>query len=257
MAQKRMIDKKISVSEQVANLPLSAQLIFTWSIPHADDLGLLPISLRTLKAMIVPMWEITLEDFGNQVESIVSQGLWEVWEWEGDKFYRISKFLENQTLKKDRKPNTLAKNINDWGKVEDIGFQMEDNGNPSKDKLREVKRSKVKIIATAEELEKDFFENPLMAKIQAKYPDRDYKFYFDQMCEWYLKNKGRLPQTITAFTNWLDKTKPDEVIQKERLRKLAEEERKQNMQAVYETPPASEDKLNELRNKMKGIGKSV
>ena len=50
MAQKRMLDKKISVSEQVAKLSLEAQLIFTWAIPHTDDAGMLPHSNMTLKA---------------------------------------------------------------------------------------------------------------------------------------------------------------------------------------------------------------
>ena len=54
MAQKLMIDKKISVSEQVANLPIEAQLLFTWMIPHADDVGLLPYSARTIKALVIP-----------------------------------------------------------------------------------------------------------------------------------------------------------------------------------------------------------
>ena len=134
-----MIDKKISVSEQVANLPIEAQLIFTWAIPHADDIGLLPFSHRTLKALIVPMMDISLETFGFHIEKILEQGLIEEWEYEGEKYYRIIKFLENQTLKKDRKPNCLAKNIDSWAKVEKIGFHVEDDGNPSKDKGSKVK----------------------------------------------------------------------------------------------------------------------
>lgn len=150
MAQKRMIDKKISVSEQVANLPLEAQLIFTWSIPHADDLGLLPISLRTLKAMIIPMLDISLETFGIHMESIVSQGLYDVFEHEGERFYRIKTFLKNQTLKKDRKPNTFLKNINSWDDLETIGFHLEDIGNPSKEKRSKDKLSKEKGITPLE-----------------------------------------------------------------------------------------------------------
>lgn len=137
MAQKRMIDKKISVSEQVSNLSLKAKLIFTWSIPHADDFGLLPFSHKTLKAMIIPMEEISLEDFGFQMEDIVSANLFEVFEDKNNKnkkYYKIVKFLKNQTLKRDRKPNVLLENIDSWDDLEYIGFQMEDNGNPSKDK---------------------------------------------------------------------------------------------------------------------------
>lgn len=148
MAQKRMLDKKISVSEQVANLAIEAQLIFTWAVPHADDLGLLPFSPRSLKALVVPMMDISLEDFGNHVESIVSQGLWEVFKHEKDSYYRIPKFCEHQTLKKDRKPNTYLFGIESWKDAEDIGFHLEDIGNPREEKRSKEKGTEEKITAS-------------------------------------------------------------------------------------------------------------
>lgn len=133
-----MIDKKISVSEQVADLAVEAQLIFTWSIPHSDDFGLLPSSPRTLKAMVLPMFNMTVEDFGNHVEAIVKQGLYQVYKHtDGTEYLRVTKFSQHQTLKKDRKPNTLLSGITDWSQMEALGFHVEDIGNPSK-----VKRSK-------------------------------------------------------------------------------------------------------------------
>ncbi|MEK6829212.1 MAG: hypothetical protein AABY15_03720, partial [Nanoarchaeota archaeon] len=140
-----MIDKKISVSEQVSNLPIEAQLLFTWMIPHADDLGLLPYSAKTIRAMVVPMLDITLETIGIHSESIQNQNLIEPFEWEKDKFWRISQLLKHQTLKKDRKPNTLAKNIDSWDMLDSIGFHLEDNGNPREDKIREDKIREDKI----------------------------------------------------------------------------------------------------------------
>ena len=97
MAQRRMLDKKISISEQVSNLhSFEAQLIFTWSIPHADDFGLLPYSHKTLRAMIIPMAEMSLEDFDSHMEDIVSQNLFEIFiHPNGDQYYRIIKFLSN------------------------------------------------------------------------------------------------------------------------------------------------------------------
>lgn len=156
MAQKRMIDKKISVSEQVANLSTEAQLLFTWMIPHADDLGLLPYSDRTIKALVVPMNDgILVEDIGNHLESIRKQGLLAVFQWEGKKFWRIVNFLSNQTLKKDRKPTTLASNIDSWKQVEDIGFHTEDIGNPTELKGTELKRTKVNNIGKSPKIEND------------------------------------------------------------------------------------------------------
>ena len=142
-----MLDKKISVSEQVANLSEKAQIVFTWSIPHADDLGLLPHSSKTLKAMVVPMMDIDLNGFEKIIKEIRNQGLWSDYKYGKELFFHIVKFKDHQTLKKDRKPVTYLNGIDNWNQVEKLGFrleddgiQMEDGGNPSKDKIREVKR---------------------------------------------------------------------------------------------------------------------
>jgi hypothetical protein len=109
MAQKRMIDKKISVSEQVANLPIEAQLLFTWMIPHADDLGLLPKSPRSIKGMVVPMWDKSVEDVGNLLEDIEKQGLIRVFHGGDSDYYQLINFFQYQTLKKDRQPQTILR----------------------------------------------------------------------------------------------------------------------------------------------------
>ena len=140
-----MIDKKISVSEQVDNLPTEARLIYTWSIPHADDLGMLPYSHKTLKALVVPMWDMRLDTFGNQMEDILKQGLYEVFKHNGEKFYRIVNFLKHQTLKKDRNPNTYLNDITNWSDINKFDFHLEDNGTPSKEKLSKEKRREEKL----------------------------------------------------------------------------------------------------------------
>lgn len=156
MAQKRMIDKKISVSEQIANLPLEAQIIFTWGIPHADDIGLLPASQRTLKATIVPMADWSLAKFGEYIKAIEKQGLWKLVEYKGEQFYFVVKFQSHQTLKKDRQPQTLLPVTLDkdpktsWNIVSEVldtlGIQLEDNvfQMVSEVKGSEVKGSEVK-----------------------------------------------------------------------------------------------------------------
>ena len=102
-----MLDKKISVSEQVANLPIEAQLIFTWMIPHADDFGLLPYSPRTIKALIVPMHDFTAEQVEEYLKLMVKNDLLQVIEHNGKKYYLIKTFSKHQTLKKDRQPQTI------------------------------------------------------------------------------------------------------------------------------------------------------
>jgi hypothetical protein len=174
MAQKRMLDKKISISEQVSNLPLEAQIIFTWSIPHADDLGLLPISNKTLKAMIIPMMNISQETFDLQIGEILKQKLWIEYEKGDQKFYRLPRFINHQTLKMDRQPQTYLKGIildgnykRSWKNAEKLGFlsgvdddenQMETNGNQMEMevKRREEKGSKDKYSTQGADIIKAF-----------------------------------------------------------------------------------------------------
>lgn len=159
MAERRSLHKKISVSEQVSDMSIAAQLFYTWSIPHADDLGLLPNSVKTLRAKIVPM-------NGHYTDEIVSQclseciinGLYVEVVYENYKGYLIRNFYKHQTLKKDRNPQTdlpieweksAQKN---WEKVEEIikkwdnGFHVEDDGFQEEyiGNGREVKRREVK-----------------------------------------------------------------------------------------------------------------
>lgn len=114
MAQKRMLDKKISISEQLADLTTEAQLLFTWMIPHSDDAGLLPFSPRSIKGLVVPMKDWTVESISFHLESIRKAGLIDEFEWEGDKFWHLTNFLQHQSLKRDRKPQVIAKNIESW-----------------------------------------------------------------------------------------------------------------------------------------------
>lgn len=179
MAQKRMIDKKISVSEQVANLSTEAQLLFTWMIPHADDIGLLPYSSRTIKALVVPMNDkILSEDIGIHLESMRKQGLITVFEWGGKKYWYVVNFLNNQTLKKDRQPQTILSiqlsneakkswEIVEKAILETNGNQMEDNGNQMETEVKEEKGREVNNIGKAQELKNDTkTSKPQMASIK-------------------------------------------------------------------------------------------
>lgn len=149
-----MLDKNISVSEQVANLSDRAKLTFTWAIPHADDVGVLPFSARTLKALIAPMWDCTADEFESYVKEIVAQGLWREIAHKGERFYALIKFKDHQTLKKDRQPSTRLDVEHDknpkksWEALEAImesfGIHLEDTGfqMDTEEKGREGKRSK-------------------------------------------------------------------------------------------------------------------
>lgn len=65
---------------------------------------------------------------------------------------------------------------------------------------------------TAEELKQKFFSSPIFDKLKIKYPDRDYDYQIDLMFDWWMNEKKRLPLSISAFDNWLSRSKVDESI---------------------------------------------
>jgi len=54
MARGRMVNKKISNSKRVNDLPLQAQLLFTWLIPHLDCNGCFYGSAQMIKSLVIP-----------------------------------------------------------------------------------------------------------------------------------------------------------------------------------------------------------
>jgi DnaD/phage-associated family protein len=54
MARGRMVNKKISNSKRVNDLPLQAQLLFTWLIPHLDCNGCFWGSAQMIKSLVLP-----------------------------------------------------------------------------------------------------------------------------------------------------------------------------------------------------------
>lgn len=202
-----MIDKKISVSEQVSNLPIEAQVVFTWGITHADDIGLLQHSHRTLKAMIVPMWDCSTEQFDKYVEAITKEGLWKEIEHEEQKFYLITRFHGHQTLKKDRQPQTILNITLDknpkrsWSIVEkvvetfgihleDTDFQMESEVKRSEVKRREKNKGK----KPYGELKNVFLSDEEKVKLIEKYGRSPVKQLVEDLSV-YIPNKAGKPYT--------------------------------------------------------------
>lgn len=104
MAQKRLIDKKISLSEKLAELPFGAQLLYTWMIPHADDFGLLQGSPRTIKAQVLPMADVSLADVTSWIIKMERLGLLKSFKYQEKEFYHIQDFEKNQNLRHDMQP---------------------------------------------------------------------------------------------------------------------------------------------------------
>ena len=107
MAEKRMIHKKISLSEVVEDMTLEAQLLFTWSIPHADDVGVLPRSAKTLKGLVFPLKDLTSDDVEKLIQECLKGGLYTEFEHEGKPYLLIKNFSDHQILRRDRQPMTV------------------------------------------------------------------------------------------------------------------------------------------------------
>ena len=63
MANRRMIAKSISVSDETNSISDFAALLFTWLIPHTDDYGVIPGSPGRIKALVVPRRKQTEAEF--------------------------------------------------------------------------------------------------------------------------------------------------------------------------------------------------
>lgn len=160
MAQARLLNKAISLSEKVADLKDdSTRLLYTWIIPHTDDFGLIIKSARTIKATVVPMLSSTVEDIGFQLEDMEKVGLVTSVTVKGKEYYCVEGSEKYQTLKKDRNPQTILDyemtkqtsenwkigyNLAHGFQMEDIGIQMESEGKRREEKRSEVKRTEGK-----------------------------------------------------------------------------------------------------------------
>ena len=102
MPRGRMLNKKISYSEKVAELSLEAKLLFTWCIPHLDVEGRIYGSPTVLKGMVVPLVnELTPQKIENCLEEMTTHELIVIY---GDKqkYIQFIGFQAEQNINKDR-----------------------------------------------------------------------------------------------------------------------------------------------------------
>ena len=109
-----MLNKSISVSEQVNELSDFAALLFTWLIPHTDDYGVIPGSSRKIRALVVPMRKQTDKQVEDALNEIQRAGL--IWRYEycKNEYLQFCKFDEHQEgLHKRTAPkNPIFKEVN-------------------------------------------------------------------------------------------------------------------------------------------------
>ncbi len=104
MAEGRMLKKKISLNEALADLANdSHRVLFTWGIAHLDVAGRITGSPRGFKAMVAPLLDHitpeTVEAFFQDAESL---GLIQRYQVDGEWHVQYPKFAHNQNLTKSR-----------------------------------------------------------------------------------------------------------------------------------------------------------
>lgn len=99
MAEKRMINKSISVSEKVnVDLPdIFHMLLFTWIIPHTDDFGRLTGSPAKIKALIIPMLDKSIKDVEKAIYHMHKARLIQWYEVDEEKYIEVLNFDDHQT----------------------------------------------------------------------------------------------------------------------------------------------------------------
>jgi hypothetical protein len=70
-----MISKSISTSTKLAEVGTFARLLFTWIIPHCDDLGHLDATPKIVKGIVVPLCDETVEDVSRALDELEKVGL--------------------------------------------------------------------------------------------------------------------------------------------------------------------------------------
>lgn len=97
MANRRMINKSISISEQVNNMTIFAGLLFTWMIPHADDFGRMPGSPSKVKALVIPMRVESPSVVESALQEMVENQLIIWYEVDGVQYIQFKTWDKHQT----------------------------------------------------------------------------------------------------------------------------------------------------------------
>ena len=96
MANRRMLSKSISVSDETNELTDFAALLFTWMISHTDDYGVIPGSPGRNKALVVPRRNRTDAEVDAALEEMRALGLIYRYELNGKQYLQMVKFDQYQ-----------------------------------------------------------------------------------------------------------------------------------------------------------------
>jgi len=194
MPKGRMLNRKISLDQEVAKLSKEANILYTWTIPHLDCQGKIHANPDILKGVVCPylkymtpkMIEKCLFEL-NDTPLVIVYG-------NGCKYVKFLGFDKNQDIREDRE---APSEIPDPTPEE---LQSKSSVTPGKDKLSKDKRSKGhNTQLTDEEFIKSLKENPAYKKI-------DIDKELAKMDAWLITPKGKGRKKTRQFIlNWLNR----------------------------------------------------
>lgn len=147
MAQKRMLNKSISLSRKVNKLSIKNELIYVLCIPHLDDFGLVSSDSSVIKAMVFPMrkdiTESDIKKFIEVAQEIDESGESLIEEYKDCLFFTA--FEDHQSISAEKRAKSRFSKI-PKNPQENIGENKNPQKSPvqeklSKEKLREEKGS--------------------------------------------------------------------------------------------------------------------
>lgn len=227
MPRGRMLNKKISIDEEVAKLSIKSALFYTWCIPFLDVEGRILANFDYLKGNIVPYRkDFTINSIKKCVEELGQSPLVVLY-GNSRKYMQFLGFTKNQNIKKDREaPSDIPPPTPDQLKSKSCVTPAKDN--ISKDNIREG--------ANAHLSDEDFINT---LKTKEVYRGIDIDRELDKMDTWLLVHPGR-KKTKRFIVNWLNKIDRPVVIKKpepkiERPEPINEEERRKVADLIHET----------------------
>jgi hypothetical protein len=143
MAQKRMLYSNIWESGQIAKLSKPARLLYIGTITIADDDGRFKANPSLLRSKVFPLDEdVTVADVSTWLKEIIDVGLITTYEVAGEIFAFHPNWTKYQTLRADRKKDSLIPLPPDDNQVA-TNCQPDDGHQTAEDKVSKVSKDKV------------------------------------------------------------------------------------------------------------------
>jgi hypothetical protein len=96
MANRRMISKSISVSDETNTISTFAALLFTWMIPHTDDYGIIHGTAGKIKGLVVPRRKENEKQVEDALVEMQQVGLIYRFIYKNESYIQFCKFEEHQ-----------------------------------------------------------------------------------------------------------------------------------------------------------------